>query len=156
MDKIKDFVKNKKKQIAIFGVAIVVIAVAIVVILSFGKSSALKQEENLYTELKAMGQDFYENYYYEYAGKSDEEREQYLSKYATIGIKINLSNLGRYNKSVNEEKIKLFVNKDTKEECDKEKTRAIIYPKAPYGKTDYDIKVELSCGFENNENKENK
>ena len=50
MDKIKDFVKNKKKQIAIFGVAIVVIAVAIVVILSFGKSSALKQEENLDTE----------------------------------------------------------------------------------------------------------
>ena len=33
--------------------------------------------------------------------------------------------------------------------CNTTSTRAIIYPKSPYGRKDYTIKVELDCGFEN-------
>ena len=37
-----------------------------------------------------MGKDFYENFYYEQVGSTDEERADFLSKYESIGIKINL------------------------------------------------------------------
>ena len=29
--------------------------------------------------------------------------------------------------------------------CDKEKTSVIIYPKSPYGKTDFTVKVNMNC-----------
>ena len=45
----------------------------------------------------------------------------------------------------NKEKIDSFINKKTKEPCDAENSRVIIYPKSPYGPTDYEIKVELVC-----------
>ena len=32
--------------------------------------------------------------------------------------------------------------------CNNKTTRAIIYPKSPYGKKDYKVEVELDCGFD--------
>lgn len=143
MKKIKNLLKNKRVLIAI-GVILVIIIV-VIVILVLPKENV---EQNLENSLKEMGQDFYENYYYDQTGTTDEEKADFLSRYATIGIKINLDNLGRYNSEVNQEKIAEFVNPDTNESCDKENTRVIIYPKESYGKTDYDIEVELVCGFD--------
>lgn len=40
------------------------------------------------------------------------------------------------------------MNEDTKVACDVNNTRAIIYPYAPYGVLDYEIKTEFDCGFE--------
>jgi len=40
---------------------------------------------------------------------------------------------------------------DNKNVCDAKNTRVIIIPKEGYKKTDYEIKVELDCGFDTEE-----
>ena len=113
-------------------------------------------EKNLEKLLKDMGSDFYENFYYEQTGKTDEEKKSFLSKYTTVGIKINLTNLALYNDNKNKEIIEEnFINKKSDNICDEEETKVIIYPKQDYKKSDYDIEVILKCGFEKEEeNKE--
>ena len=37
--------------------------------------------------------------------------------------------------------------------CDKNKTKVIFYPEDPYGKTDYKIETELSCGTKDTKKK---
>lgn len=143
MKKIKNLLKNKKVLIAV-GVILVIVIIVVFIMMMPNTSSQKKLEDTL----KEMGQDFYENYYYDQTGTTDEEKANFLSKYSTIGIKINLDNLGRYNSEENEEKIAEFVNPETGEPCDNENTRVIIYPKENYGKTDYELEVELVCGFQ--------
>jgi len=63
-------------------------------------------------------------------------------------IKIDLENLGRYNGQSNKEKVAELVDPDNKNVCDAKNTKVIIMPKEGYGKTDYEIKVELDCGFD--------
>ena len=139
--------KNKKKNNnmnVIIIVVIVVLAIIVGVVLGLGRKS---NEKELDSSLKEMGKSFYENFYYEQVGSSADERSSLLSKFTTVGIKIDLDNLGRYNSSKNKDKVAEFINTSTKKECDKNETRAIIYPKSPYGKTDYTVKAELDCGF---------
>ncbi len=146
MEKIKDLLEEKKMLVIGGGVlAVIIITILFVIIWTSGNSA--KKLEN---SLKEMGKDFYENYYYDQTGKTQEERAKFLAKYASIGIKINLDNLGRYNSNINKEKIAEFVNSKTKESCNKENTKVIIYPKESYGKNDYTLEVELDCGFEEN------
>ena len=94
-----------------------------------------------------MGREFYEDFYYEQVGTSSDERTNLLSKFTDIGIKVDLDNLGRYKNGEFKEKISEFKNTKTDEKCNKTNTKVIIYPKSPYGKTDYTIKAELDCGF---------
>ena len=94
-----------------------------------------------------MGKDFYENFYYEQVGSTNEERANFLSKYESIGIKINLDNLSRYDNNKNADKLNEFVNKKTNKSCDKVNTKVTIYPKKPYNKTSYKIETQLDCGF---------
>lgn len=110
-------------------------------------------KNNLEDTLISMGRDFYENYYYDKTGKNDDERKDFLKKFEKQGIKINLDNLGRYDSSTNKEKLKEFVNPTTEESCNYQNTKAIIYPKGNFGKTDYDIEVILDCGFDTEEEK---
>jgi len=133
-----------------------VIFIAIILILFIGVITFVflhnTNEKKLERSLRDMGKDFYENYYYDQTGETEKEKEAFLAKFKTVGIKVNLDNLSRYKNEENAEKIKAFVNKDTKKECNKETTRVIIYPQEKYGKTDYDLKVELDCGFDKNSN----
>lgn len=156
MNKIKDFIKDKKKLAIILGGAIILIAVILLVIFvlipNIGNSEE-KVETNLENMLKEMGKEFYENYYYDNAGKTDEERTNFLTRFESIGIKVDLDNLGRVNGGANKDKIAEFVNPSTKEACDTKNTKVIIYPKGNYGKKDYTLEVQLDCGFENNEKK---
>lgn len=76
------------------------------------------------------------------------KRASLLSKFSTIGIKVDLENLGRYNNGEFKDKISKFKNSDTDEKCNSTNTMVYIYPKSPYGKTDYTVKAELDCGFE--------
>ena len=46
-----------------------------------------------------------------------------------------------------------IVNDKTKEECDRNSSMVIIYPKDPYGQKDYTIDAILVCGFEEKEEK---
>ncbi len=98
--------------------------------------------------VESMGKDFYENFYYEQVGSTDEERADFLSKYESIGIKINLDNLSRYGENKNADEISKFVNQKTKKACDKTNTKVVIYPQKPYNKTSYKIETQLDCGFD--------
>ena len=133
---------SKKRNIIIC--AVVLVVVIILCIFVFGNSGERKKNE-LENELKALGKDFYENFYYDLVVRDN--GVETISKYSLIGIKVNLDNISRCT-TCNTESIKKFVNPKTKKECDMNESKAIIYPKEPYGKTDYTIEAELSCGFE--------
>lgn len=137
---------GKKRIIILAALVIIVVVVIIGAVLLLGKKS---NEKDLRTSLTEMGRNFYENFYYEQVGSSADEKTTLLSKFTTIGIKVDLENLERYNNGEFSETIKKFKNNKTKEKCSKTSTKAIIYPKSPYGKTDYQIETELDCGFEN-------
>lgn len=134
----------------------VVIAIAAIVVICLGAATVLffmnknqSNEKKLDASLVEMGREFYEDFYYEQVGTSSDERTNLLSKFTDIGIKVDLDNLGRYKNGEFKEKISEFKNTKTDEKCNKTNTKVIIYPKSPYGKTDYTIKAELDCGFDN-------
>ncbi len=145
-------VENNKKimkliQIILIGVVLIAI---FMVILHFTKASSL--EDKLNSKLKNMGEDFYTEFYYPEItkGKSTSEINEFLSSYKDVGIKVNLDNLSRYKEDEEIKKsIEEFKNEKGKK-CNDKSTRVIIYPKSPYGNKDYTVKVELDCGFSNN------
>ena len=141
----KKGIKRLNKRNCFIALAIVVLIIIIILVLVFNSKNS--QEKQLTSMLKNMGIDFYENFYYEQVGTNDTERQDFLKKYETIGIKVNLDNLSRYNSDSNKKIVEKFVNSKTNEECDKNNTRVIIYPKSPYKKDSYNISVELVCGF---------
>lgn len=140
MKKIKEFFMNKK----VLGLIIVVIIVISLIVLGLNNTGSAKNK--IEASLREMGTDFYENFYYENSGENANDRINAVKVFKEIGIKVSLDNLQRYNMSKKVE-IKEFINPKTKEKCDIEKTRVIIYPKEEFGKKDYDLKVEVVCGF---------
>lgn len=153
MDKLKELLKNKKVVGIVGGIIALIVIVLLVVFLilpNIGKSEA-KVQKDFEGMLREMGKDFYENYYYDNLAKTDEERKDFLKRYQSVGIKIDLENLGRYNSNANKDKVAEFVNPNTNEACDAKNTKVVIYPKDNYGKTEYDMEIELDCGFETEE-----
>lgn len=154
MSDIKSFVFDNKKTFIVSGVSLLLVVIVIVgAVMLFGKSYSMSNKAQYEKTLMEMGKDFYENYYYERTGKNDEERKAFLSKYSSTGIKIDLENLGRYNGQSNKEKVADLVNPDNKNVCNAKNTKVIIIPKDGYKKSDYEIKVELDCGFDTEEEK---
>lgn len=138
MKKILDFIKK-------YYIYIIIMIVLLIGIFFFLLKN--NQETKLTNILKNMGISFYEDFYYEKSGIEIEAKVEYLSAYKDTGIKINLDNLSKYNSEENAKKLKNFWNRKTKESCSLEDTKVIIYPREPYGKTDYEIKTILDCGF---------
>ena len=137
--------KNNSVICIVIG-AVLVVALIVAACFMFIKKGG--QEASLSKSLESMGKDFYENFYYTQVGSTDEERADFLSKYETIGIKINLDNLSRYDNNKNSDKINKFVNNKTNKVCDRTNTRVIVYPQKPYNKTSYKIETQLDCGFD--------
>lgn len=131
--------------LSILGVAIITCGVFLI-ICRFSSN-----QDKLHSDLERLGQDFYETYYYEQLkGAYEEDKlKDFLSKYSSTGIKINLDNLKRYpseqldNAAITDE----FKNNKTGEACDSTATKITIYPTEPYGATDYRLESTLSCGF---------
>lgn len=138
------FIKNLQRKTIIIGASILVAIIGIIVaiVLLIGSKN---KEEKLENILKDLGTDFYENFYYNQVGTNEKERAEFLKKFKDIGIKVSLDNLFRYQKEEPKEIIAKFVNKETKKECDRINSMVIIYPKDPYGKTDYTIDSTLVC-----------
>lgn len=137
MTKVKDFFKKIGSFIKKYKIPFILclaVIVVIIVIVSLVPDKKAKYEDYM----KTMGKDFYENFYYKQLNGGKADTTSFLSKYSAIGIKVNLDNLGRYTNS-NDDMIKEL------KDCDGEKTRAVIYPQDPYGKTDYKLEVELDC-----------
>ncbi len=141
----KDEKKSLDVKVVIIPIVVIVLAVILGLFVSFGKKDNKKELEK---SLSEMGKSFYENFYYEQIGSSADERTKLLSKFTTVGIKIDLENLARYNDGEFKDDISEFKNKKTKKDCNKTNTRVVIYPKSPYGKTDYVVETELDCGFD--------
>src|SRR5574344_1442722 len=135
---------SNKRNVIILAVLIVAIVFICVIFNKNSNSSSnviKKQKEELSGYLEQMGKDFYENFYYDQIG-DDSTRATFLSKFTTIGIKVNLDNLSRISDD-NASLAEKFVNSSTGEACDKDDTKVYIYPTEPYGKTNYTITVEL-------------
>ena len=146
-EKAKDFFKNffsKKTNIIITAAVAIVLVAGIILLFVFNGGN---QEKELTKELETVGRKFYEDFYYSQIGENDEERAKFLSKYSTIGIKVDLENLLRTVENKDEETAK-FKNKKTNESCHMTNSKITIYPQDPYGKNDYKIDVVLDCGFE--------
>ena len=145
---IKEEVKVEKKNI--FTKRNIIIAVIALVIINIIVGAILiynNPKNKLTRSIKYMGKDFYTNYFYDTLkeGRSNKELSEILERYKDTGIKINLKNLSQFDSSKYKEEIDNMINGNTK--CIDTKTRAVIYPKAPYGKDNYKIKIELNCNF---------
>lgn len=152
MKKVKEFIKDKKKIVIPCLVILILVLVAVIIGIVIAKATPKSNEKELNKTLEKIGRDFYENYWYD---SLREEEKEVLERLSITGFHVNLDNLGRYNNKLNEETIKSFVNSETEEACNPEKTKIIIYPNAPYSKTDYTIETVLDCGF-NEEEKDTK
>ena len=148
----EEVVKSKEKKESKFnaktiGIIVggVVLVAAIVCVLVFFVFKDNKGE--LSKELENAGKNFYEEFYYNQVGKDDKERADFLGKYATIGIKIDLENLARTANN-KDELLNKFVNKKTGEKCNTTNTKVTIYPQDPYGQKDYKIETTIDCGFD--------
>lgn len=137
---------NKKRMIIIISFVVLVILIAIVALLLVNRGDS--QEKVFTSRMEELGKDFYENFYYKQVGTTDEEKATFLQKYESIGIKVNLDNLARYNTTESSKILEEFINSKTKTECNKNNTQVIIYPKSPYNQTSYEMEVKLDCGFE--------
>ena len=133
---------DKKKIGIIAGVAIVVIALVVGIILFLNRSN----EKTLTANLNKLGKQFYEEFYYPSQEKSQEDVKAFVKKFEKTGIKVNLENIAKVSK-VDQDLVKAMVNSKTKKECDKTGSYVIIYPEKPYGKSNYKIEVNLECGF---------
>lgn len=147
LTKIKNM--NKKVMMIVGGAVAAVVVIVLAVVLILGKSN----ESVLKNKLDELGTSFYEDFYYEQVGKTEEEKAKFVSNYASTGIKVDLENLARYAGSVkdakmtSEEIMKMFVNNKTDKECNSKESKVIIYPQGKYGKKDYKLEVKLVCGF---------
>ena len=139
-----------KKNVALIATILLVIIIGIVILLNCisDKEKKLNQQEKLEDLFRTMSTEYYEDFYYNQIGNTQEERENFLIKYKSTGIQINLDSLSRYNSDVNSKRIEKFVNLETNKKCDLKNTISIIYPKEPYKKDSYEINIKLDCGFE--------
>ena len=88
----------------------------------------------------------YEDQYYDLIVNS--RGKDALAVYSERGIDIDLNTLENINRKAKKLAEKL-VNINTKESCNKEKTKVNVKPKNPYERGDYDVEVTLDCGFNN-------
>lgn len=130
MKSIGTFIKKHKVPFIICVLALIVIIVLLIIMPS--------RKERLTNYLEDMGRDYYENFYYKTNPGGKIDTKEFIAKFSSVGIKVNLDTLGRVNDD-NKDIISKFKG------CDSEVTRAIIYPQKPYGKKDYRISVELDC-----------
>ena len=143
---VKEEKKCPKMKFILLGSIIAgVIIIAVLVILCI--TVFFNKERIITRKVKAMGVDYYTNYLYDTLAKNREKKDldKILSRYASVGIKLNLNTLEKYDSGKYAEEIKTLKTK--KKECDKANTKVTIYPVEPYNKTDYNVVIELDCGF---------
>ncbi len=153
MGNLKEFIFKVKGFFTRKNILIIKLSISVLVLLFilFGfvfSKMDFGNKTNLKTSLKEMATDFYENFYYdqiEQLGNGEVDKADYLKEFSTVGIKISLENLEEYDDGKYLSDIAKFVNNKTKEPCNKYNTKATIYPKEPYGKTDYEIEINLEC-----------
>ena len=102
--------KNKKQKtnnvgrnVALVFLILFIIMLGLLSVIFFknlGKeTTGIENDDNDVTKLTLMGEQLYSEYYYKIIseGKTEEEIVEYLKKYETIGLKIDLVELEKYN-----------------------------------------------------------
>ena len=108
-----------------------------------------KNEKDYVSELTNIGNEAYSEYYYKIMAidKNETDLKAYLKKYETTGLKFDLEALKGY--AINQEKadyynlINEFLSKNKK--CNENGTKVIVYPKEPYGATDFTSEIKFNC-----------
>lgn len=139
-----------KKLIAITLSCIIVVVVAIILIICLTKTKSNEAELN--NNLKKLGSQFYEEFYYPTQERVQKDVKTFVAKSKSNGIKVNLENIAKVSK-IDKKLVEKMVNNKTKKDCDKTQTYVVIKPVSPYGKKDYKIETYLSCGFKDEKNK---
>lgn len=136
---INNFFKQKSNILLISGMIILIILIIIFIVPSFKHKKNYNDDNSNFLEeqLKKIGKQFYENYYY--SNLSSEEYAK-LANFSNNGIRIDITNLEVIISL--DDSIKNQLEKDN---CDFDQTKIVIYPKEPYGKQDYSVELELSC-----------
>jgi len=132
---------------------IILIICGVILLLSAVILFILKQNEALFfgpsnEELAIRaGGIYYETGFYrtEASNRTESELKEYLAGFSESGFIINLENLLIFNNGELSEYIDRIVNKRTNEPCNVKTTLVSIFPKEPFGETDYTIKVTLDC-----------
>ncbi len=125
---------------------LVVFMVMLLVVTGCGKDKKDYKKE-LTDNLEKLGRTFYEEFYYPHQIENNEDIASFLVKFKESGVKANLENISKIS-VVDKALVDSMVNNETKEKCDFKNSSVTFYPKEPYGKTDYEVKVELECGYE--------
>lgn len=121
----------------------IIVGVGVLIVLFFNGTLMLNKEKRLERELTNTGKKFYTKFYYDRitSDKKEKQIKTELENFKSIGIKVNLVSLKKYSYDFNKKSIDLL----EKNKCDITKTSVTIYPKAPYGKNDFNIKASLDC-----------
>lgn len=146
--KIKNKNSNKGRTVALILLIVVLIILGFLSVNFFKNlkddNSKTLKDEDMVTTLTLMGEQLYSEYYYkeESRGKSSEEMVEYLKKYETVGLKFDLTQLEKYNDDY-KKTIKKFIKENNN--CKKDETMVIIYPKSPYTNKDFISEISLNC-----------
>lgn len=135
---------SKKKLIAIIAAAIILV-IGIIVLIVCLVNKPKSNEKELKNNLKKLGSQFYTEFYYPAQEKAQKDVKSFVAKFEKTGIKVNLENIAKFSK-IDKKLVDGMVNNVTKESCDNKNTYVIIKPKSPYGKNDFTVDVNLSCG----------
>ena len=139
-----------KKNIIIIAISVVVVAaLAILCFVFFGNKKDTKKDNKaeLTANLEKLGKAFYEDFYYVRNAESQEDMVAFIKQFESTGISVDLENISKVS-TVDKELVDSMVNNITNKKCDNKGSKVTIFPKEPYGKTDYKIEVTLDCGFE--------
>lgn len=144
----KEEVKVEKKNIFTKRNIIIIVVLLVIINVLVGSILIYNNPKNkIKRSIKAMGTDFYTNYFYDTlaSGRTKKELSEILERYKDTGIKVNLKSLSQFDSSKYKEDIDSFAGEN--KACNLNKTRVIVYPKAPYEKNNYKIIVELDCNY---------
>ena len=127
--------KNLKNKniICIVAIILVVLIILLLVINPFKKKVTVNSMSD---DIKKYGVDYYTTFYY----PAIEDPKDFLANFTDTGLTISLNSLQVTNKFDDK-----LVDSLKKKNCDLDASKVIITPKAPFGKTDYSVTVELSC-----------
>ena len=142
----KSFKKKLRTALLVLVVVIVIAALAVAAIFILKDNSAKQAENERTAHMENLGREFYTELFYKQLAesRSKDKLVEFLKKYEETGVNTTLDNLSRTANKENQKKVKTLLS--DKHKCNSEKTKVFIYPKAPYGKNDFTLKVELSCG----------
>ena len=124
------------KKVITGGVLLCVVAVLMSLVINFYFEPSKVAER----KLDELVKDYYENYYYDQYVVSSLEN---VKDGDYPRIKVKLRHLLMFDNGRNSSYKKYFDN--TSYYCDSSESKVEFYPQAPYGKKDYETKVELVC-----------